>query len=40
MVNHSALVIAVWNGEKSGTRNTIIYAEKSNVPVINIYNAD
>lgn len=37
MVNHSARVIAVWNGEKSGTKNTVIYAEKGNVPVVNIY---
>ena len=37
MVNHSARVIAVWNGEKSGTKNTVIYAEKNNVPVVNIY---
>lgn len=34
MVNHSAAVIAVFNDEKSGTRNTIAYAEKVGVPVI------
>lgn len=38
MVNHSSLVIALCNGQKSGTLNTIKYAEKANIPVINIYN--
>ena len=33
MVNHSARVIAVFNGEKSGTKNTIDYALRQNVPV-------
>ena len=33
MVNHSARVIAVFNGEKSGTKNTIDYAHRQNVPV-------
>ncbi len=33
MVNHSAKVIAVFNGDKSGTKNTIDYAINSNVPV-------
>ena len=33
MVNHSARVIAVFNGEKSGTKNTIDYAIRQNVPV-------
>ena len=33
MVNHSALVLAVYNGEPSGTRNTIQYALEMNVPV-------
>lgn len=37
MVNHSSRVIAVWNGEKSGTQNTIRYAEKCGVCVINVY---
>ena len=36
MVNHSARVIAVFNGEKSGTKNTIDYAAKVNVPVVRI----
>lgn len=34
MVNHYARVIAVFNGEKSGTKNTIDYAHKAGVPVI------
>lgn len=36
MVNHSARVIAVFNGEKSGTKNTIDYAVKIAVPVVRI----
>lgn len=34
MVNHSAMVIAVFNGEKSGTKNTIDYAANIAVPVV------
>lgn len=34
MVNHAARVIAVFNGEKSGTKNTIKYAEKDGVPIV------
>lgn len=33
MVNHSARVIAVFNGQPSGTKNTIDYAESQSVPV-------
>ncbi len=33
MVNHSAKVIAVFNGQPSGTKNTIDYAERQGVPV-------
>lgn len=33
MVDHSALVIAVFNGKKSGTKNTIDYANSVGVPV-------
>lgn len=33
MVNHSARIIAVFNGEKSGTKNTIDYAAKVGVPI-------
>lgn len=36
MVDHSAKVIAVFNGEKSGTKNTIDYAAKVDVPVVRI----
>lgn len=36
MVNRSNLVIAVWNGEKSGTKNTIDYAVRKGVEVINV----
>lgn len=28
MVDHSDIVLAVWNGKKSGTKNCIKYAEK------------
>lgn len=34
MVAHSSRVIAVYNGQSGGTRNTIAYAHKSNVEVI------
>lgn len=33
MVDHSALVIAVFNGEKGGTKNTIDYAQKQGIEV-------
>ena len=33
MVDHSARVIAAFNGEAGGTRNTIVYAEKHGVEV-------
>ena len=36
MVDHSAKVIAVSNGKKSGTVNTIQYARKQHVPVLTI----
>ena len=36
MVNHSARVIAVYNGQPSGTRNTIDYARRCKVPVIQL----
>ena len=36
MVDHSSLVIAVWNGAPSGTQNTIDYAKKRGVKAINI----
>ena len=36
MVNHAARVIAVFNGEKSGTKNTIDYAAQAGIPVVRI----
>ena len=36
MVDHSNLVIAVWNGMASGTKNTIDYAKRKGVKVVNI----
>lgn len=36
MVNHSARVIAVFNGQPSGTKNTIDYALQQGVPVFQI----
>ncbi len=34
MVDRSARVIAVFNGEKGGTKNTIDYADRHGVPVV------
>lgn len=36
MVDRSNLVIAVWNGTASGTKNTVDYAKRKGVKVINI----
>lgn len=36
MVNHSARVIAVYNGENGGTKNTMDYAMKVGVPIVRI----
>lgn len=36
IVNHSSRVIAVFNGQPSGTKNTIDYALQQNVPVVKI----
>ena len=36
MVDHSARIIAVFNGQPSGTKNTIDYAHRQGVPVIQI----
>ena len=36
MVNHSSCVIAVYNGKTGGTRNTIAYANKNKVEVLNV----
>lgn len=40
MIDHSARVIAIWNGEKSGTKNTIDYAKKCGIEFINIYQTE
>ncbi len=40
MVDHSSLVIAVFNGEKSGTKNTVDYANKNGVEIINVYQSE
>lgn len=34
MVNHSYRVIAVYNGEAGGTRNTLNYAKKKGIEII------
>ena len=36
MVNHSSRVIAAYNGQPSGTKNTVVYATEQKVPVKNI----
>ena len=40
MVDHSARVIAAYNGESGGTRNTIRYAENKKVEIYNILEAE
>ncbi|MBE6932230.1 MAG: DUF1273 domain-containing protein [Ruminococcaceae bacterium] len=34
MVDHAASIIAVYNGKKGGTKNTIDYAAKNGIPII------
>lgn len=34
MVDHSRLVIAVFNGEKGGTKNTLDYAREKHIPCV------
>ena len=36
MVNHSSMVIAAYNNENGGTKNTVQYALKNDVEVYNI----
>ena len=36
MVDHSSLVIAVFNGQKGGTKNTIDYAVQKGIRIINV----
>lgn len=38
MVDHAARVIAAWNGQPSGTKNTIDYATRCGVMVVNVLN--
>lgn len=38
MVDLSTLVIAVYNGQKSGTKNTVEYAQQKGIKVINLIN--
>ena len=40
MVDRSALVIALFNGQKSGTKNTIDYAKRKGVKVMNVLNME
>lgn len=37
MVDHSARVIAVYNGQSGGTQNTIVYANRHSVDVKNVF---
>lgn len=34
MVRHSALVIAVFNGEPGGTKNTLDFAKRNGIPCV------
>lgn len=36
IVDHAALVIAVFNGQPGGTKNTVDYAERTGIPVVRI----
>lgn len=36
MVDHAALVIAVFNGQPGGMKNTVDYAERTGIPVVRI----
>lgn len=37
MVDRSDLVLALWNGTKGGTFNCVQYANKKNIPVVNLW---
>jgi len=37
MVNHSDLLVALWDGSKGGTSNCISYAENKKLPIINYW---
>ncbi len=34
MIDHSSLVIAVFNGEPGGTKNTLLYAQQQGIPQV------
>ena len=36
MVDHCSRLIAFWNGQKSGTGNTVKYAKSKEIPIINL----
>lgn len=40
MVNHSSLIIGVFNGERGGTKNTLDYAQRVGVPCVVIKDED
>jgi len=37
MVNHSDLLVSLWDGSEGGTRNCISYAESKEIPIINYW---
>lgn len=37
MVDHSSLLVAYWNGTPGGTKNTVDYAQKANLHMVNAY---
>lgn len=37
MVDNSARIICAYNGEKGGTKNTLVYAKKLDVEIVNIF---
>ena len=39
MVNRSNLVSAVFDGQKSGTKNTVDYAKRKGIKVVNVLNS-
>ena len=39
MVDRSNLVIAVFNGRKSGRKNTVDYAKRKGIKIVNILNS-
>ncbi len=37
MVDHTDLILAMWDGSRSGTERCIKYAQAKNIPVVNLY---